>query len=98
MPDSTATSSESARPTQTTTLYLIVHAPTGTHAISLADGDEIVAGRASDATLHVAGDDVSRAHAVFRRRGAAIEVEDLGSHNGTWLDGCRIAGRTSLVA
>ena len=34
---------------------------------------------------------VSRAHVSFRRRGLVLEVRDEQSHNGTWLDGARLA-------
>ncbi|MCA9606437.1 MAG: sigma 54-interacting transcriptional regulator [Myxococcales bacterium] len=33
---------------------------------------------------------VSREHLAIRRRGMVLEVEDRGSHNGTWLDGERL--------
>src|SRR5689334_17020117 len=79
--------------TPATALYLIVHAPGVAQVITLDDGDDVVAGRAGDAALRIECADVSRSHAVFRRRGPFVEVEDLGSRNGTWSDGQRIAGR-----
>ncbi len=39
---------------------------------------------------------VSRMHAVIRREVEGIVLEDLNSHNGTYLDGRRIAGKTLL--
>jgi hypothetical protein len=39
---------------------------------------------------------VSRIHAVIRREVAGIVLEDLNSHNGTYLDGRRIAGKALL--
>lgn len=44
------------------------------------------------------GDDaeISRAHARVRERGSELVVEDLGSTNGTFVNGDRIAGTTAL--
>jgi FHA domain len=39
---------------------------------------------------------VSRRHAVFHQIGAGLGVEDLGSQNGTYVNGRRIEGVTSL--
>ena len=39
---------------------------------------------------------VSRRHAVVRTLPGALEVEDLGSTNGTYVDGERLRGRTSV--
>ncbi len=41
---------------------------------------------------------VSRAHLAIRRRGMVLEVEDRGSHNGTWLDGQRLAGAPTFLS
>ncbi len=41
---------------------------------------------------------LSRCHVAIRRLGGAVIVEDLGSHNGTWLAGARIAGPLSVGA
>ena len=35
-------------------------------------------------------DTVSRSHAEIRRQGASWYVSDLGSSNGTWIDGRRV--------
>ena len=77
-------------------LYLIVHAPDGAHALMLDDGDELVAGRARDADITIADPGVSRLHARFRRAGSVVEVEDLGTRNGTWLDGRRVDGKSPV--
>ncbi len=41
--------------------------------------------------------EISRRHAVFRLDGETLEVEDLGSLNGTWVNGERIAGAVRLA-
>ena len=47
-------------------------------------------GRSPDATVMVDDPGVSRLHARIRRGQAGFEVEDLGSKNGTFLNGSRI--------
>src|SRR5688572_33326102 len=58
--------------------------------VELKDGDSLVVGRAEPAELRLADAKLSRSHARFTRRGDVVTVEDLGSRNGTWLDGHRI--------
>jgi hypothetical protein len=41
---------------------------------------------------------VSRMHAVIRREAAGIVLEDLNSHNGTFLDGRKISGKELLTS
>lgn len=47
-------------------------------------------GRSPDATVMVDDPGVSRLHARIRRSEAGFEVEDLGSKNGTFLNGARV--------
>ena len=58
---------------------------------------ELVVGREGEG---VAIDDaeLSRLHAAFRPRGGGAEVEDLGSLNGTFVNGNRIQSPTQLNA
>src|SRR6185436_1561211 len=62
----------------------------GSRVVDLVDGGEVTFGRSRSAIVSVEDDDVSRLHARVRRTGDAIEVEDLGSRNGTWVNGERI--------
>jgi hypothetical protein len=56
----------------------------------------LVLGRQA-ADLLVDDPQVSRRHASVRPAGDALEVEDHGSRNGTWVNGTRIGGPTRLV-
>jgi pSer/pThr/pTyr-binding forkhead associated (FHA) protein len=47
-------------------------------------------GRASECRLTVAHSSVSRRHAELRRTATGWEVRDLGSTNGTWVNGWRV--------
>jgi class 3 adenylate cyclase len=58
--------------------------------------DELVVGRDEDG-LYIDDGEISRRHACFRRRGEVLEVRDLGSLNGTWVNGAMITASTHLV-
>jgi pSer/pThr/pTyr-binding forkhead associated (FHA) protein len=57
----------------------------------------LTVGRAADADLVLADELVSRRHARVSQRGAGAVVEDLGSRNGTFVNGNQIYGPTRLV-
>jgi two-component system, NtrC family, response regulator AtoC len=69
-----------------------------TRVIPLDDGAELVFGRAADAGVVVVHDAVSRRHTAIRRRGEAVLVEDLGSRNGTTINGAPIVGARRATA
>ncbi|MGO9977007.1 MAG: multicopper oxidase domain-containing protein [Solirubrobacteraceae bacterium] len=56
---------------------------------------EIVLGRQGDLT--VTDDEASRRHAAVRPVAEGVEVEDLGSANGTFLDGTRVEGKVTVT-
>jgi hypothetical protein len=56
---------------------------------------EIVIGR-EDTDLAIDDGELSKRHAVVRRHANRLQVEDLGSTNGTFVDGTRIAEPTLL--
>jgi pSer/pThr/pTyr-binding forkhead associated (FHA) protein len=57
--------------------------------------EEVVIGR-EDSDLDIDDLELSRRHAVVRRHANRLQVEDLGSTNGTFVDGNRIAEPTLL--
>jgi hypothetical protein len=57
--------------------------------------EEVVIGR-EDSDLAIDDEEMSRRHAVVRRHANRLQVEDLGSTNGTFVDGTRIAEPTLL--
>ncbi len=59
--------------------------------------DETVLGRHPECTVVVDSNMVSRKHAKVIRQGDEFFVEDMGSGNGTTVNGQRIAGRTRLA-
>jgi len=69
---------------------LIVRRGPNTGARFLLDTDVTTVGRHPDADIFLDDVTVSRRHAEFVRTGGAFQVRDLGSLNGTYIDGVRI--------
>jgi hypothetical protein len=62
-----------------------------------ATGDEITVGREPGNTICLEQDSsVSRRHAKLTRQGDALTVEDLGSTNGTFVNGRKVEAPTTL--
>ncbi|HEY6101244.1 MAG TPA: diguanylate cyclase [Anaeromyxobacter sp.] len=58
--------------------------------LSVALSAEVVLGRDPDCTVPLPSDDVSRRHARIAPDGGGHVVVDLGSTNGTWVNGRRV--------
>jgi DNA-binding winged helix-turn-helix (wHTH) protein len=65
----------------------------GRREISLEPGDNLI-GRDPDAVVWIDDDSVSRRHARITIGTEGATIEDLGSKNGTWIEGSRI--RTAM--
>lgn len=77
-------------------LLIVRHGP-NTGARFLLDADVTVAGRHPEADIFLDDVTVSRKHAAFLRSGRSFSVRDLGSLNGTFMSGDRIADTVALV-
>ena len=66
------------------------------HDVTLS-GRRVVVGRLADCDICVEDANASRQHAAFVQVDDAWHVEDLGSTNGTKVNGGRIAGRVPLA-
>lgn len=64
----------------------------GTREIDLPCGRAFSVGRAKENDLCLGGATISRHHAILRCVGDALQVEDLGSRSGTFVDGVRMDG------
>ena len=53
----------------------------------LLDADEVSSGRHPDSDIFLDDVTVSRRHAIFRRSGNGYVVQDVGSLNGTYVNG-----------
>jgi len=60
-------------------------------------GDEMVIGRHPDCQIQLDSNMVSRRHAQVMGDGDQFFVEDLGSGNGTFVNGKKISGKTQLA-
>ena len=76
---------------------LVVRRGPNVGARFLLDADLTTVGRHPEADIFLDDVTVSRRHAEFLRSGRSFEVKDLGSLNGTYLDGNRIDGTARLL-
>jgi pSer/pThr/pTyr-binding forkhead associated (FHA) protein len=75
---------------------LVVRRGPNSGARFLLDSDLTTVGRHPEADIFLDDVTVSRRHAEFLRSGTAFQVKDLGSLNGTYVDGNRIQGTIAL--
>ncbi|HMC69079.1 MAG TPA: FHA domain-containing protein, partial [Mycobacteriales bacterium] len=73
-------------------ILIFIHGPLAGKRIDLAD-DEHTVGRGDKNDIIVNDPLASRVHAIFMRRGGVFLLEDLGSHNGTYVNGRRISSQ-----
>ena len=62
------------------------------------DAPEVTIGRDAVNTIVINDSEISRRHARMELRGAAYVIQDLGSTNGTFINGTRISGMQVLNA
>ncbi len=77
---------------------LVVTAPEASAGREIEVRRTIVVGRGEAADVTFDDDFASERHARFENQGGALFVDDLGSTNGTFVNGERIAERTGLVS
>ncbi|WP_437718970.1 sigma 54-interacting transcriptional regulator [Sorangium sp. So ce448] len=78
---------------------LIVRAGDGAaRVIDLTDGDVVAVGRAPESTVCLDDARVSRNHARVARRGQTLALVDLGSRNGTSVNGAVVRGAERALA
>jgi pSer/pThr/pTyr-binding forkhead associated (FHA) protein len=65
--------------------------------LPLPPGSEVVVGRSEGCTIPIPDGSVSRLHARIVADEAGVHVEDLGSANGTYVDGRRLSGRLRII-
>ena len=65
--------------------------------ISFGEGQEVYAGRANHCLLRFDARDISSNHARFGYADGSFWVEDLGSTNGSFLNGQQISGRRNFT-
>jgi pSer/pThr/pTyr-binding forkhead associated (FHA) protein len=58
------------------------------------EGDHVLVGRAAACDIVLSDETVSRSHARVERRGGGFVIEDLGTPNGTFVNGARVERMT----
>ena len=77
--------------------YLLVLGGHSASRVSLPPSGEVLIGRAPEVQLCLPEPSISRHHARLVVAEGEIRIEDLGSHNGTRVDGERIRGPRTLL-
>lgn len=75
---------------------VVVLAGTNVGEMYRLEGVEVIVGRASNASIKLNDDGISRRHARIVQDNGGFAVEDLGSANGTMVNGVRITTRQAL--
>jgi DNA-binding NtrC family response regulator/pSer/pThr/pTyr-binding forkhead associated (FHA) protein len=96
-PQTLAGATELAAPPAPRAFLVITIDDGGSRVVDLPEGVDVTFGRSRGATITLDSEKVSRMHARVRRTGDVIEVEDLGSRNGTRVNGDKIEGPRRLV-
>ena len=78
--------------------YLLVVEDDSSSLFHLPHAGAVVIGRASDAELRLGHASVSRRHATIRIEQGAMRVADLGSHNGTRVNGELVQDTRTLAS
>jgi pSer/pThr/pTyr-binding forkhead associated (FHA) protein len=80
-----------------TRVLLLVTKREGTELRELVEGESLTFGRSTEATIALDDEKVSRIHLRIRREHGAVIVEDLGSRNGTKVNGNRLSKSERFV-
>src|SRR5262245_36850495 len=84
------------RPAASTGHYLVPIRGAAVQRLVAVTGEALVLGRDPSRPYHLPDPDVSRSHCELRLAGERVLVRDLGSTNGTFIDGVRVSGECAL--
>ena len=73
-------------------IHVVVEHPHTQPRLVAITGSRVVVGRAPECEIVVDDELVSREHAMFLVDGDRVSLRDLGSHNGTFLNGAAVVG------
>src|SRR5262245_3052282 len=76
--------------------YVVVFEETASRLVPLPRDGTVRIGRSSEVEIQLDHAKVSRNHALIMVRSSRASVRDLGSNNGTTVDGAAIAGEVPL--
>ena len=83
------------QPTAARAYCIVYHHDRSTH-VDLPRDETIEIGRSRSCLIHLADQKASRLHATMRWNGTSLMLEDLGSTNGTNVNGKRVRGTIGL--
>ena len=63
----------------------------------ICDGDRLTIGRSASNSIQIAEGHISREHAIVACQGGAFTIDDVGSANGTFVNGVQVYGANALV-
>ncbi|MBI5498574.1 MAG: FHA domain-containing protein [Deltaproteobacteria bacterium] len=86
---------EGVEEAKTTTPVLTLTGPEGTHRFAMV-GDEIILGRSPDCDISIGRKSISRRHLKVSLKDGKFFCEDMGSQNGTRVNGDKIRGITEV--
>src|SRR5450755_685700 len=69
----------------------------GAQSFELREGSTLLVGRAASSDIPIFDPTISRRHARLCSTSAGVEVSDLGSSNGTFVNGARVDSATVVV-
>jgi transcriptional regulator with GAF, ATPase, and Fis domain len=95
-PSDQATRAHDDDPAWGTRRHLLVFGGSSSWLYPLPTTGEVVIGRSEAANLRIDDASVSRQHARLVLEGDSVTLVDLGSHNGTFVNKVRVAGRRVL--
>lgn len=82
-----------------TTLSLHISLPDGSTQQLSSDAESVIVGSGSGAAIRIKDTSVSKLHCMFKiEKGGAVSVIDLGSEQGTWLQGHRVEEPTGVAS
>ena len=65
-------------------------------ALTIEAGHRVVVGRSKDCDVQLEDTALSRSHFAIQIEDGECQIEDLGSHNGTFVNGRRLRGSQGL--
>src|SRR5262245_18369070 len=92
----TESEDQSASANQRDRAYLIVLAGNNVGEMYKVAGEQMIIGRGQQAEIQIIDEGISRRHARVSVENASVLIEDLGSTNGTLLNGQKLGGREIL--
>jgi DNA-binding winged helix-turn-helix (wHTH) protein len=93
----TAKTTDESAPGASPRARAVVHRHVADQDVDLVEGAQVL-GRDSEADVWLGDDSISRRHALIETRGESVTVRDLGSKNGTFVNGARVTAAVPLAS